>query len=141
VLPLARGPPCLWWGADDFHTGGAEHRVERRGELRIAVVQQEPELVGSFVERHQHVPCLLGDPGTGRVGGGTDDVDLAGHDSQEEQHGDALEEHRVDVTKSQARMVWAWADRNCCQVGPNRHGAGSTPAWWRIFHTVLAATR
>jgi hypothetical protein len=45
------------------------------------------------------------------------------------------------VNKSQATMAWACAVRNCCQVGPERRGAGSTPAWWRIFHTVLAATR
>ena len=29
--------------------------------------------------------------------------------------------------------------RNWCQVGPDRRGAGSNPAWCRIFHTVLAA--
>jgi hypothetical protein len=45
------------------------------------------------------------------------------------------------VKKSQARIVCAWAVRNCCQVGPERRGAGSIPAWWRIFQTVLAATR
>ena len=43
------------------------------------------------------------------------------------------------VKKSQARIVWAWAVRNCCQLGPVRRGAGSTPARCRIFQTVLAA--
>lgn len=45
------------------------------------------------------------------------------------------------VKKSQARIVWAWAVRNCCQVGPVRRGAGLTPARCRIFQTVLAAIR
>ncbi|WP_231929529.1 hypothetical protein [Micromonospora inositola] len=45
------------------------------------------------------------------------------------------------MKKSQDSIVCAWAARNCFQVGPDRRGAGSTPALWRIFHTVLAATR
>ncbi|MER7589697.1 hypothetical protein ABTW72_19395 [Micromonospora sp. NPDC127501] len=44
------------------------------------------------------------------------------------------------MKKSHASIVRAWAVRNCRQVGPDRRGAGSMPAWWRIFHTVLAAT-
>jgi hypothetical protein len=43
------------------------------------------------------------------------------------------------VKKSQAIIVCAWAVRNCRQVGSDRRGAGSTPAWCRIFQTVLAA--
>jgi hypothetical protein len=44
------------------------------------------------------------------------------------------------VKKSHASMVWAWAVRNCCQVDPALRGAGSAPAWCRIFQTVLGAT-
>lgn len=36
---------------------------------------------------------------------------------------------------------WALAVSNCFQVGPHRRVAGSAPAWLRIFHTALAATR
>ena len=39
------------------------------------------------------------------------------------------------MKKSHARIVCAWAVRNCCQVGPLRRGAGSIPAWCRIFQT------
>ncbi|MFC8616212.1 hypothetical protein ACFT9M_07335 [Micromonospora purpureochromogenes] len=46
----------------------------------------------------------------------------------------------LPAKKSQARIVWTWVVRNCRQVGPDCRGAGSTPAWLRIFHTVLAAT-
>jgi hypothetical protein len=33
----------------------------------------------------------------------------------------------------------AWVVRNSRQVGPERRGAGSTPAAWRISQTVEAA--
>jgi hypothetical protein len=33
-----------------------------------------------------------------------------------------------------------WAVRNCFQVGPDRRGAGSIPAAFKIFHTVDVAT-
>ncbi|HEV7452155.1 MAG TPA: hypothetical protein VGO16_12360 [Pseudonocardiaceae bacterium] len=38
----------------------------------------------------------------------------------------------------QARIAWAWARRNCVQVGLDRRGAGSILAVLRIFHTVDA---
>ena len=40
--------------------------------------------------------------------------------------------------KSTARIAWACARRNCRQVGPDRRGAGSMPAPFRIFQTVEA---
>jgi hypothetical protein len=42
------------------------------------------------------------------------------------------------VKKSTASTPLAWAQRNCRQVSANRLGAGSTPARWRMAHTVLA---
>ena len=42
--------------------------------------------------------------------------------------------------KSTARIPAAWARRNCRQVGPERRGAGSTPAACRISQTVDGAT-
>jgi hypothetical protein len=44
------------------------------------------------------------------------------------------------VKKSQARIASAWERRNCDQGGPVRRGAGSIPAFFRISHTVDAAT-
>jgi hypothetical protein len=41
--------------------------------------------------------------------------------------------------KSAAMMRWAWAVRNCRQVGAERCGAGSMPAAWRISQTVDGA--
>jgi hypothetical protein len=50
---------------------------------------------------------------------------------------------RVDGEQIARQIVCAWAARNCLQGGPDRWapGAGSTPAWLRIFHTVPAASR
>ena len=62
----------------------------------LPVSQQESQPVGVFVECHQEIAGLLGDPGCGGVGGDADDVDLPGGQFQEEQHVQALEENRVD---------------------------------------------
>ena len=45
------------------------------------------------------------------------------------------------VKKSQATIAAAWALSNSRQVGPQRRGAGSSPARFRIHHTVEGATR
>jgi hypothetical protein len=59
-----------------------KHWVESGRELRVPVAEQEAEPVGPLIEAHEQVPCLLGDPGTGRVCGDTDDVDpSAGSDA------------------------------------------------------------
>ena len=42
--------------------------------------------------------------------------------------------------ESRARIASAWERRNCDQVGAVRRGAGSIPAFFRIAHTVAAAT-
>src|SRR6266508_2902117 len=68
---------------------GVEHVDALAGEHRI-------ERGGASVEVHQQIPCLLGDPGTGRVGGDPGDVDLARADLDEEQHVDPFKEHGVD---------------------------------------------
>jgi hypothetical protein len=44
------------------------------------------------------------------------------------------------VKKSHARIASAWERRNCGQVGADRRGAGSIPAFFRISHTVEAAS-
>jgi hypothetical protein len=43
------------------------------------------------------------------------------------------------VKKSQAMIVGAWAVRNSRQVGPQRRGTGSSPAFFRICHPVEVA--
>jgi hypothetical protein len=90
------GPGRLRRGSDDLHAGGCEDRVERGGELGVPVVEQKSQVIGAFVEGHQQVAGLLGDPGTGGVGGAAGDVDLPGSQFQEEQYVQSLEEHGID---------------------------------------------
>ena len=52
-------------------------RRRRRGELAVAVADQEPKPGGVVVEVHEQVAGLLGDPGTGGVGGDPGDVHAA----------------------------------------------------------------
>jgi hypothetical protein len=39
-----------------------------------------------------------------------------------------------------AAIISAWERKNCDQAGADRRGARSIPAFWRISHTVDAAT-
>src|SRR6266540_1786231 len=83
-------------GVEHVDALAGEHRIERGGEFVVAVAEQEPQPGRASVEVHQQIPCLLGDPGTGRVGGDPGDVDLARADLDEEQHVDPFKEHGVD---------------------------------------------
>lgn len=47
---------------------------------------------------------------------------------------------RSTVKKSVARIAWACERRNWAQLGPERRGAGSIPAFLRIAQTVEGAT-
>ncbi|MEV4518582.1 hypothetical protein AB0K00_57710 [Dactylosporangium sp. NPDC049525] len=84
----------LWRYSNYVDARGGEDRVEGGGELRIVIAEQEPEPVGALVEADEQVPCLLRDPGTGRVCGDTDDVDVAGGELDEEQYGDPFQRWR-----------------------------------------------
>jgi hypothetical protein len=48
---------------------------------------------------------------------------------------------RSAVNKSHARIASAWERRNCDQVGPVRRGAGSIPAFFRIWQCCMADRR
>src|SRR6266542_4407224 len=105
-------------GVEHVDALAGEHRIERGGEFVVAVAEQEPQPGRASVEVHQQIPCLLGDPGTGRVGGDPGDVDLARADLDEEQHVDPFKEHGVDGEEV------AGQDRV-----RQRGGGYSTPCW------------
>ena len=63
---------------DDADVDGGEYGVERRGELGVAVPDEEPELVADVVEIHDQVARQLGQPRSGRVSGDAEDVHPAG---------------------------------------------------------------
>jgi hypothetical protein len=68
---------------------GGQHRVERLSELTGPArpgPDQEPEPAGSLPYIHQQVPGLLHHPGTLRVRGHAQDMDMAGADFDHEEH-------------------------------------------------------
>jgi hypothetical protein len=66
------------WGAQDADALAGEHGIEGRGEFGVAVPDQKREARRAVAEVGQEVPCLLGDPGAGGVGGDAEEVDAAG---------------------------------------------------------------
>jgi hypothetical protein len=91
-----------------------------------------------IVEAHDQVAGLLGHKRSHRMRSGPEHVDPPSGDLDHEQHIQPFEEYVSTVKKSTASTPLAWARRNCRQVRADRLGAGSTPARWRIAHTVLA---
>ena len=85
---------------DNLHADRGEHRVERRGELRIPVADQELQAISAALEGHQQVAGLLGHPRAGRVRGDPGQVHAAGAVLDEEQHVQAPQEHRAGVEKA-----------------------------------------
>jgi hypothetical protein len=83
--------------AQDPDALGAEDRIEAIGELRVPVVDEEPELPDAVPKVHDEVAGLLGYPRSRRVRRHPQDVDAAGGDLEHEQHVQAPEQHRVDV--------------------------------------------
>jgi hypothetical protein len=74
---------------------GGEDRVEGSGELGVAVPDEEPEAPSGVVEIHAEVAGLLGQPGTGGMGGDAEDVHAAG----------GVLDHEEDVQPAQADGV------------------------------------
>lgn len=51
----------------------------------------------TVVEVHQEIARLLSDPGTGGVGGDTEEVDAAGGVLDDEEHIEPVQQHRIDA--------------------------------------------
>src|SRR5829696_735410 len=66
-----------WWDLHGVDFGAGENGVERGGELAGAVADEEPEAGSAVVEVHQQVAGLMGGPGSGRVAGRPEDVQVA----------------------------------------------------------------
>ncbi len=74
----------------------SEDRVEVAGELAVAVADQEAKRCLLLLERPGELARLLGDPGSGRVGGAADQVDAPAAELDEEEHVQALQRDRFD---------------------------------------------
>ena len=129
ALPLRKGicPGRPDQRLDDPRAIAAEHVVERRRELAVAIADQEAELAGAFTQIHEQVTGLLGGPQPGGVCGDAQDMHAARLDLYHEEHLQALEERGVNVQEIARRIPAAWEARNCRQVGDARRGAGVSP--------------
>src|SRR5664279_3522806 len=74
-----------------------EHAVERRGELRIAIADQEPERRSPLAQIHDQVACLLSNPRPARMTGTPEDVHASSVGFHYEEDIQPSQEHGVDV--------------------------------------------
>jgi hypothetical protein len=74
------------------------------------------------------------------MGGDPGEVHAATVVLDHDENVEAAQEHGVDVGEVDGEDRVGLRDRNCRQVGLARRGAGSSPASFRIFQTVEAAT-
>ena len=105
-----------------LHPGAGKHRVERLGELPGPITDQEPEVRCAITQIHQQIPCLLHGPGTVRVRGHAQDVDVPGADFDHEEDVDAAQRDRA-VHVEEARGE----HRRCLgvqELPPGRVGGG-----------------
>jgi hypothetical protein len=72
------GPRCPCRCPDDTGVDCGEDGVEGGGELGVAVSDEKPEAPTGVIEVHAEVAGLLGQPGSGGVGGDAEDVHTAG---------------------------------------------------------------
>src|ERR1035437_3253116 len=76
------------WAAQHLDTCVSEDGIEARGELRVAITDQETESVGPLPHRHHEVAGLLGNPLTRRMPCYPENVDPSGPDLKDEEHVD-----------------------------------------------------
>ncbi len=120
--------------------GVGEDRVERGGEVRAAVADHELGPVRLIAEVHEEVAGLLGGPFPGGMQGDAEDADAPGgvlDHGQDIGLGAVEQVGREEVAGQDGLGLGA---RNCDQGGPVRRGAGLIPVFFRISHTLDAAT-
>src|SRR5664280_1287135 len=83
-------------GTDDPDALGLEDLVEARGELGVPVMDQELDWMDPIFQHHGQVPRLLDNPGAGRMSGDSGHMYPSSIELDEEQHVEALQQHRVD---------------------------------------------
>jgi hypothetical protein len=123
--------------ADHSHAFGPEDLIEGVAELRVAVVDEEPERL-LLTQLHDEVASLLGDPVSVRVRRAGDVLDPPCRERDEEQDVDRCRNAVSTVRKSQASMLAACARRNDRQDEGSRSGAGSRPAASSTLRTDAA---
>jgi hypothetical protein len=128
------------WRLDDLDSFAGEDGVEVAGELAVAVADEEAKRRSLLPECPGELSGLLGGPCAGRVGGAASQVDTSAAELDEEEHVQPLQPTVSTVKKSTASMLEACARRKARQDSPERSPTGPSPAWRRIFATVVAET-
>lgn len=93
--------------ADDLDALRAEDLVEGVTELRVAIVDEEPERL-LVAELHDEVARLLGDPASVRIRAAGDVLDPPSRERDEEQDVDPLQKNGLDreeVAREHARRL------------------------------------
>ena len=90
------GPWCSDWGADDADTIGLEDLIEVGLELGVSVTYQESDGMDPILRCHGQVSHPLDHPGADRMSRDPGHVDPSGIELDEEQHVEALQQHRTD---------------------------------------------
>jgi hypothetical protein len=125
----------LYRRADHADAFAAEDLVEGVGELRVAIMDQEPKR-SLFADVHDQVEGLLGDPGVVGVRGAGEVLDPPGCERDEEQHVDPLQERGLDrqedgMWRGQSGGPWTIAGSlsSSLEVGhDDRWWFGSSPS-------------
>jgi hypothetical protein len=103
MVPTKRSAIAFARGAcrrlDDRDVGGFEYGVDgvEGGELAVTVADEEPEVSVGVVEVHEQVAGQLREPGSGRMGGDAEDVDVAGGVLDDEERVEPVQCDRVEV--------------------------------------------
>jgi hypothetical protein len=126
--------------AQDPGAAGLEDGVERGGEVRSAVADEELNVPEPLVEGESDVTSLLDRPFAGGVGGNAAQMHPAGFMLDEHQDIQSLQQHRVHVEEVNGEDPGGLGVQ---ELSPGRAcamGAGSMPAARRISQTVEGAT-
>ena len=96
ALHVGVGVRCPYGRADDLDLLVPEDGIEGARELRVAIVDQEPNLSVALVEFHQQVARLLKHPGGVRVAGAGEVLDPAAANREKDEHVQATQPDGVD---------------------------------------------
>ena len=121
--------------ADGPDAIGSEHFAEARGELGIAVPDQEVGRATLFSQDQAQIASLLSDPLSHWIGGDAAHRDPPGGELDEEEHIETAKQHRVDVEEvlvcpcaprlrlfgCQIKTVLVWSARSHVRA-PDRPG-------------------
>ena len=118
------GPWCSYRRWDDLNIGGCEDRVERGGELGVAIADEEPESLPGVVEVHGEVARQLGQPRASRVRGDAEDVDAAGGVLDDEERVQPMQADGVEVKQIAGQDPLGLGSK---EVGPG--GSGAAGRW------------